>query len=116
MKEEIIQALNFPRVFIHDAIDDEACPHNGHFAHNDPGCQHCTVMEDCSWLSRNDACVSLTKKPVEVLASELEFAMDYIQAQLSYWYHNPATCSCSACSWLRNAQSVYDQFNDRVRI
>ncbi|MDH5230939.1 MAG: hypothetical protein OEY38_12810 [Gammaproteobacteria bacterium] len=109
MRELVIEAFALPRAIIRDSIELDHCPHSGNYDPADVRCQDCDMGEDCSWLCNNDEIVQLEKRTVDRLLTELEFAQDYVNAQVAYHEHPQQECSCAACSWLRNVRMLNDK-------
>lgn len=110
MKEHVIKALAFPRDLMRQNLELEGCAHNGDYAKDDVNCLLCKDTQECDWLSHNDEYVALAQKPMETLVTDLEFALDFVRAQVAYWYHEPKKCTCSACQWVGQAQLLYDDY------
>ena len=113
MREQILEMLAFPRLFIRSRIDVDRCSHAGNFAPGDPVCAHCEDWVECSWLYKNDAFSGLSEKHMGDLIEALDFAVDFIDASSFRSGHPPAAdCSCDVCVWLDKARQLYDRVSD----
>jgi len=107
MKNRIIELLSFPRQMLHDDIDLETCLHAGFYDTKDRVCRECENEGQCRWLSANDEFVALERKSVRSLAKSLAFVLEYMNAQVGRWGHDPNVCKCSSCRWLREASGLF---------
>ena len=108
-REQVIEALLFPRSLVRDHIEIDQCAHAGHYAKDRKDCQQCDYGPECEWLYSNDEFIALERKPLPVLAQALEFALGYVDAQVSLWGHQHTSCHCDACVWLRRTQRLYGE-------
>lgn len=109
MKEEIIEALVFPRAVIRGEISIEECPHAGNFSPQDVVCQECHCGAECEWLFSNDESVALAEKSLDELEGALEFAVGYVDARILRLGHKATNCHCHACTWLKTGIALIDQ-------
>ena len=106
MKNRMIELLSFPRQMLHDDIDLETCLHAGFYDRNNHDCRHCENAAQCRWLNANDKFVALERKSMEDLTKSLAFVLDYMNARVGQWGHDPNVCKCSFCCWLGEASGV----------
>jgi hypothetical protein len=59
-------------------------------------------------LYDNDEFAALQQRPIEALVEALEFAMGYVDALTRQWQHDSRHCRCDACTWLRDAQRLFN--------
>jgi len=114
MKENLIRALAFPRDLIQLSLVREECPQNWNFSSDAKECLSCHDGQECNWLLSNDQFAALEEKPLEALVSDLEIALDIVRAHVACAYHAPRTCSCSACAWLKQAQTIHDDYSQSM--
>jgi hypothetical protein len=107
-REQIIEALAFPRKLVQDSLDLHQCPHGGFFSPAETGCQDCDDRAECQWLYHYDEFAAMENKPVAVLVDALDFALTYVRAQVATWEHDSQGCRCDACRWLRASEKLYD--------
>ena len=110
MKGVILETLDYPRRHIRMDLSFDDCIHGGNFNKADMKCLECDYHSECRWMSENDECVDLQQKPVSHLINALEFSLEYIDSKLADWGHQIDTCSCETCNWLKQAESVYNQY------
>lgn len=109
MRQDLIEALNYPREFVRNEIELDGCPHNGLYDSEDGGCSACPQRPECEWLYHNGEFAALGQKPVAEILTALEIASDYVMAQVACWEHDSRQCGCTSCSWLRGALHLLDQ-------
>lgn len=110
MREQIIEMLDFPRIYVRSNIDLENCTHAGNFAPGDPVCADCASRLECSWLYHSDDFSGLREKRTPHLISALEFALEYIEASSFRAGHRPRKgCRCEACVWLDKARKLHTE-------
>ncbi len=109
MKENILKALEFPRVMIRENVDLRSCRFNGHYV-GELGCKLCNAATECRWLTQHDEFSSLSHKPLAEIAEALEFAMHFVEALVMESDHNSEVCRCEACRWLRGARETVAEF------
>ncbi len=108
MKEQILELLDFPRMFVRSNIDLENCTHAGNFAPGDPVCADCASRLECSWLYHNDDFSGLKEKRMPHLVKALEFALGYVEASSYRAGHRPKKrCHCQVCVWLNKARGLH---------
>jgi hypothetical protein len=104
-----MEALVFPRFLVRGSIELHRCPHNANFAEADTTCHLCDFGPECQWLVHNDEFAALASKSLEELVDALEFALGYVDVQISHWGHNRRHCHCDACTWLRRAKHLHSR-------
>ncbi len=108
MKRRLIELLAYPRALVRDRIDLETCPHAGYYDREDGRCVHCDARPECAWLNRNDEFVALERKSIGELLPALAFAMDVVNIHVARGEHDPSSCGCESCRWLREATEIHE--------
>lgn len=114
MKDNLTRALAFPRDLIKLSLVREECPQNWNFSTEATECLTCHDGQECNWLVRNDEFAALEERSLETLVTDLEIALDIVRAHVACEYHAPRMCSCSACAWLKHAQTIRDDYSQRT--
>ena len=109
MRESIIKALSYPRELVRGEFELDDCPHSGLYAEEDARCIDCPQRPECEWLYSNEEFVALEQKPMAEILEALEFALEYVAAQIAYWQHDSQQCGCTSCSWLKDAARLFDE-------
>ena len=111
----ILGTLQFPWWLVRGNLGLEECEHAGNYAVTDLKCLDCDDTVECQWLYHNDESSALTEKPIEELADALEFAVDYVDAYITWAEHDRRACACDACTWLRRAWRIRDSIGSHLR-
>lgn len=106
MRQQILEALAYPRILVLANLDADECPQNLYFNPAHPACRDCHQGEECRWLNCNDEITMLSTKPVEELYESLLFCIDFVSAQCAHANHNVRRCACESCAWLRQARRL----------
>ena len=109
MKAAVLEMLEFPKALIRGSVEWDACPHAGHYAGGDARCTECDDRLVCEWLCRSDESSVLEHKTLEKVVEALLFAIVYVDVRVTRAGHEPLTCRCAACSWLRDGQKMFDE-------
>lgn len=110
MKDQLIQALYFPRYQVRMGINSQDCVHGGHYHKGEQLCEACDYRNECAWLYHNDECSGVARKPAESLAQSLQFSLDYIDTRVAGLGHHIGECDCDACAWLKNTEKLVSRF------
>ena len=110
MKDQIIQALIFPRDQVRSNLNILDCVHGGHFHKGEQICEACEYRDECSWLYHNDECSGIVRKPIKQIVESLQFSLDYIDTRIAYMGHHIGKCHCDACNWLKNTERLVNKF------
>lgn len=107
MRTRVIEALTFPRYQMLADLDRDNCTHSGFYARGDRKCRECDFGLECEWLYDNEEFGVVQRRPMRILVEALEFAINYIDAQVVEWEHDSERCACDACTWLRDARRLF---------
>ena len=110
MRQQIIEALTYPRMILLADLDGEYCPQHLFFNHAHKACQMCEQGEECHWLNVNDHISVLAKKPMDSLYESLQFCIDYVEAQCRHVEHSVRWCACESCDWVRSARRLASDY------
>jgi len=110
VREKVIRMLDYARTLARGNMELQNCPHAGNYAGEDQRCRECDYGFECDWLLAHDLDVVLQTKTLDELAEALNFALSYVDAQVTRWGGHPRRrCRCEACRWLRDATAVQRQ-------
>lgn len=109
MHQNLVAILAYPRYLIRSDIDLVGCPHSGIYDKFDHECTECVNTDDCIWLNNVEDTSMLEKYSDMQLLHTLEHAIVTVVAQMSRWEHDTTQCDCESCTWLRKAQTLFDQ-------
>lgn len=112
MRERIIRTLDYPRALARGNMELHSCAHAGDYDAGDQRCRQCEYELECDWLLHHDLDAMLQAKPLDELAEALNFALSYVDAQVTRWGgHARRRCRCEACRWLREAAALDRQLS-----
>lgn len=115
MHQRIIAALTYPRSLMRGNLALEDCAHNGDYCGEDLHCAACDYVYECSWLCNADEYAALENRSLATLVAALDFALDYVRAQIALADHDPQSCRCASCGWLRRAENLLAEAFDRIQ-
>ena len=110
MRREMIEALSFPRFLILQFIEDRDCPHDSLFDATSARCSQCDLNSECHWLRCLNEFSDFERKPTYTINASLRFGVRLVESFQGDLQHDEATCTCAACSWVRDAQSLIEKF------
>ncbi len=113
VKEQFLQALEFPRLLIRKNVDLRDCRFNGHYV-GELGCRLCDAAIECKWLTHHDEFSGLASKPLDEIAAAVDFAMHFVEALVMESQHPVDACTCEACAWLRATRRALAEFENRA--
>lgn len=109
MNQKIISLLKYPQTLLREILSIESCPYDLLYNKGEKTCQDCCDGIECEWLYRNDTVEELNKKTHEQLMHDLEFSILIVQAQITRMEHDDIHCECETCTWLQDAQKLYEE-------
>jgi len=112
MRQEIINALIFPRMLVKDHLELDNCDHSGRYDGAATDCQRCGAEPQCQWLYDNDEFEAIQESTTEKLVDALEFALAYVGGEVANLKHSYRRCNCDICIWLRDAHKLFIKINE----
>lgn len=109
MRNQILEALEFPRRLVRAELEPNQCPHDIQYDATDPVCLCCLDGPECQWLYATDGVASLDSRSLDELTQALEFAILSVAAQLAQGVHPESQCVCPSCVWLWQAEQLHEQ-------
>jgi hypothetical protein len=110
MRRRLIEALTYPRLFVLNNIDSNACPHDGCFNSGADDCHNCTSQQECHWLRCLDSFADFSRMPEYTIHASLLFGMSLIEQHNERIKHDTDGCSCESCTWVRGARQLAQEF------
>ena len=114
MRRQLIEALTYPRLLLLRIIEARDCPHDSLFEATSERCQDCDINRECHWATCLNDFADLSGKPVHTLNASLRYGIRLVEALNSELRHDETTCTCEACSWIRNAQRLTEEFDTHL--
>lgn len=114
MRRELIEALSYPRLLVQRIIESKDCPHDSLFEATSERCHHCDINSECHWVNCLDEFADFEDKPAHLLNASLRYGIRLVESLHSELHHDETTCTCEACTWVRNAQRLTEEFELRL--
>jgi hypothetical protein len=114
MRRALIEALSYPRLLILKIIDSRDCPHDSLFEATSERCQQCPIGQECHWTSCLNDFDDLSSKPIHTLNASLRYGVKLVESLHSELQHDETRCTCEACSWVRFAQGLIEEFEENL--
>jgi hypothetical protein len=114
MRRELIEALTYPRLLILKIIDAQDCEHDSLFEATSARCHQCALGRECHWVSCLNDFKDLRNKPAHTLNASLRYSVRLVESLHSELRHDATTCTCEACSWIRDSQRLIETFESSL--
>ena len=108
MRQQLIEALMYPRLLLQQLIDDHNYHHKNMFEATGERCNHCTG-EGCGWETCMQDFRHFDDMSTEVLSVSLREGIKFVEARLKHLRHDETTCTCETCNWIRNAEHLTEE-------
>ena len=113
MRRQLIEALSYPRLLVQKQIEEQNCPHDSLFDATDERCHHCDLGRDCHWVACLNEFDDFDGKATHTINASLRYGIKLVEVLHSELRHNETTCTCEACTWIRESQSLTEAFDAR---
>jgi hypothetical protein len=111
MRRQLIEALTYPRLLVLKSIEDRDCPHESLFEALDERCFQCDINKECHWVSCLNDFADFADKPDYTINASLRYGIKLAESLHDELQHDDTSCTCEACSWVRDAQRLTEQFD-----
>ena len=108
MRQELIEALTYPRLLVKRLIEEHNYQHASLFAATGERCNHCTG-ENCGWETCFQDFRKFEDMPIDSLAASLREGIKLVESLYSELHHDETTCTCESCNWVRNAEHLTEE-------
>ena len=112
MRRQMIEALSYPRLLVKRIIDGRDCPHESLFEATSERCRQCDINSECHWVTCLDEFSNFADKPDHTINASLRYGVKLVESLHSELRHDETTCTCEACSWIRDAQRMIEEFEE----
>jgi hypothetical protein len=110
MRRQLIEALTYPRLLVLKIIEDRDCPHESLFEALDERCFQCDINKECHWVSCLNDFGDFEDKPAYTINASLRYGIKLVESLHSELKHDETLCTCEACTWIRDAQRLTEEF------
>ena len=114
MRRQLIEALTYPRLLILKLLDDRECVHDSVFEATSERCHQCDMNSECHWATCLNDFQELSEKPAHTLNASLRYGVRLVEQYHSELRHDETTCTCEACTWIRDAQRLIEEFENSL--
>jgi len=114
MRKVLIEALSYPRLLVERLIESRDCPHNNLFEATSERCHSCAINQECHWVRCLDDFADFSDKPAYTINASLRYGIRLVESLHSELRHDESVCTCEACSWIRDAQRLTEEFEQRL--
>jgi len=114
MRRQLIEALAYPRLLLQRIIDERDCPHDSLFEATSERCHECDINRECHWATCLKDFADLNEKPVHTLNASVLYGIRLVESLHSELRHDESGCTCEACSWIRDAQRLTEEFDAQL--
>ena len=108
MRQQLIEALMYPRLLLQQVIDDHNYHHKNMFEATGERCAHCTG-EGCGWETCLQDFRHFEDMTTESLSASLREGIKFVEALHKHLRHDETTCTCETCNWIRNAEHLTEE-------
>lgn len=107
-RDQIIAALDYPRLLMEREIKQRACHEHYRFNEQVAECNECLYILECQSYSKQLAAPTLRRASSSELLRMLRFGFEYVSYQLNRQDHDTAQCECDQCVWMRSVAPLLD--------
>ena len=110
MRRQLIEALTYPRLLVQKMMEEDDCPHDSLFEATSERCHQCDLNRECHWVSCLNDFSGLEDKAIHTLNASLRYGIRLVETVHSELRHDETMCKCEACTWIRDAQRLTEEF------
>lgn len=111
MRQQLIEALEYPRQLVLDLIDERRCPYQHHFDPSEDRCRECTINGECHWVTWLDDLRDVRDTPTHTLSASLRYGIKLVRDLFGESPHEEIICACESCEWIRGSQRLIEEFD-----
>ena len=113
MRQQLIEALMYPRLLLQQLIDDHQIHHDNKPDSTDIPRRRWPV-ELREWEGRMDEFTNLDRKTDEILSHNLREGIKFVEALHSHLRHDETTSTFEYCNWIRNAEHLLEEMEHHL--
>jgi len=111
MRQELIEALTYPRLLVQKLVDARDCPHDNLFEATSERCHQCDINQKCHWVSCLNDFSNFEDIADHTINASLRYGIKLVETLHSELRHNETTCTCEPCAWVRDAQRLTEEYD-----
>lgn len=109
MRQQIIEALTFPKILVRQLIEGGNFEHKNLFEATGERCQHCDPDGGCGWENCLQDFRNFDEETTESLSASLREGIKLVESLHRKLRHDETTCTCETCNWIRNAEHLTEE-------
>jgi len=109
MRQQLIEALLYPRLMVMNLIEAGNYPHENLYEATGERCHHCDTTGECKWVTCLQDFRLFDEKSTESLSASLREGIKLVESLHSELRHDETTCTCETCIWIRNAEHLTEE-------
>lgn len=106
LKAAILDRLSYPRRLIENGFLPRECHANRIYRSGDGVCGACRERLECRWLNLLDETGAGDSRSLQGLREMLGFAVEYVVTVVLQESHDPRSCRCDSCRWVRESEKL----------
>lgn len=110
MRQQLIEALTYPRLLVLKIIEVQDCSHDSLFDVTSERCHQCDLNRQCHWVRCLNEFADFQDKPAYTINASLRYGINLVESLHSELRHDESVCTCEPCSWVRDAQRLTEEF------
>lgn len=114
MRQQLIEAITYPRLLVLKIIEDRDCPHDSLFDALDERCFNCELNKECHWVRCLDDFADFEGKPDYTINASLRYGIRLVETLHKKSQHDDPACTCERCSWVREAKRLTEEFEQSL--
>ena len=108
MRQQLIEALLYPRKMVEQLVQGGNYAKKNMFEATGERCNHCTG-EGCGWETCMQDFKKIDDMTTETLSVSLREGINFVEALHKHLRHDETTCTCEPCNWIRNAEHLTEE-------
>ncbi len=108
MRQQLIEALMYPRLLLQQVIEDHNYHHKNMFEATGERCNHCSG-DGCGWETCMQDFKHIDDMTTETLSTSLREGIKFVEALHKHLRHGETTCTGEPCNWIRNAEHLTEE-------
>ncbi len=109
MRQQLIEALTFPKILVRQLIEGGNFEHENLFEATGDRCHHCDPANGCGWENCLQDFRNFDNETNESLSASLREGIKLVESLHRKLRHDETTCTCETCRWIRNAEHLTEE-------
>lgn len=114
MRQQLIEALLYPRKMLEELIESGNYQHKNMFEATGERCAHCEGSGECGWEHCVEDFQKLSEAPEAVLSASLREGIRFVESLHKHLRQDETTSTSEYCNWIRNAEHLVEEAEHRL--